>query len=88
MLFLFHDIDIEYSKKEEETMKTSQLVIDAQKSVGRKLALTDITPVYRYDNGQRTDNLDGYRYTVCIESKEFCLKDFWTMLQRFRRTAN
>ena len=47
-------------------MRTSQLVIDANKSVGRKLALTDVAPVYRYSNGQRTDNIEGYRYTVCM----------------------
>ena len=47
-------------------MKISQIVIDTNKSVGRKLALTDVAPVYKYINGQRTDSIDGYRYTVCM----------------------
>lgn len=47
-------------------MDMRNIVIDAAKTVGRKLVLTDIKPAYAYDNGQRTDRIEGYRYEIAM----------------------
>lgn len=47
-------------------MKLNQLIIDSNKTIGKKLALTGIAPIRRYDNGKVTDTIDGYRYSVVM----------------------
>lgn len=44
-------------------MELSDLRIDPA-SLGKNLMLTDIGPVYRYENNKRTEDIIGYRYTV------------------------
>ena len=46
-------------------MKITELLINP-KSVGRGLILTGIRPAYEYRNGQRTDNVVGYKYDVVL----------------------
>lgn len=51
-------------------LKLNDLTINP-KSLGSKLLLVDVTPVYEYSNGQRTDNLTGHRYIVALPDKAF-----------------
>ena len=44
-------------------MDISKLKIDPS-SLGNNLMLTDVNPVYKYENHARTDEVIGYRYTV------------------------
>lgn len=50
-------------------MKINDLVIDPQKTLGRKQIVTGVAPRYIYDaNGKRTDEVRGFNYTcVCPE---------------------
>lgn len=49
-------------------MNISDLIIDP-KSLGNKLWLVDILPVYVYENNKRTENISGYRYIVAMPEK-------------------
>ena len=53
-----------------KVLKLNDLFIDP-KSLGSKLLLVDVTPVYEYTDGKRTDNLTGHRYTVALPEKAF-----------------
>lgn len=44
-------------------MDISKLRIDPA-SLGDNLMLTDVTPVFRYENKAKTDEVVGYRYVV------------------------
>lgn len=49
-------------------LKITDLIIDP-KSLGEKLWLVGVSPAYEYRNGQRTDTILGYRYTVALPEK-------------------
>ena len=49
-------------------MKLADLTISAD-SLGKKLWLVDVTPAYEYRNGNRTESVIGYRYTVALPEK-------------------
>ncbi len=49
-------------------MTITDLIIDP-KSLGTKLWLVDVAPVYEYKNNKRTENVSGYRYTVAMPEK-------------------
>lgn len=49
-------------------MQITDLIIDP-KSLGNKLWLVDITPVYEYKDNRRTENITGYRYTVAMPER-------------------
>ncbi len=49
-------------------MKLNELIIDP-KSLGNKLWLVDVGLAYVYANGQRTDAISGYRYTIALPEK-------------------
>lgn len=54
-------------------MKIQDLIIDP-KSLGSKLWLVDVVPVYEYKDNRRTDNITGYRYVSTkklVKRKEF-----------------
>jgi hypothetical protein len=51
-------------------LKLGDLVIDP-KSLGAKLWLTEITPVYEYRDNKRTENIFGYRYIITLPDKGF-----------------
>lgn len=48
-------------------LKITDLTIDP-KSLGSIMLLADITPVYEYKDGEKTDKLVGYRYSVVLPS--------------------
>ena len=43
----------------------------SNESLGRKLWLVDVLPVYEYKNNERTDKVCGYKYTVVMPEKNF-----------------
>lgn len=49
-------------------MKLQDLII-SPKSLGSKLWLVDVAPVYEYKDNRRTDNITGYRYTVAMPER-------------------
>lgn len=52
-------------------MDILSLVIDVNASLGNKYLLTDIRPVYKYENGKRLDDIDGYKYDIVLPDKKF-----------------
>lgn len=48
-------------------LKITDLRIDP-KSLGATMLLADISPSYEYKDGERTDKLEGYRYSVVLPS--------------------
>lgn len=46
-------------------MSINDLVIDAYKTLGQSMFLTEVRPVYEYRNGTRTDTVSGYKYFAC-----------------------
>lgn len=49
-------------------LKITDLIIDPR-SLGSKFWLVSIDPAYSYQNGQRTSEISGYRYTVALPEK-------------------
>ena len=49
-------------------LKVTEMQIDPR-SLGSKFWLTDVIPAYQYTNGQRTDTITGYRYSICLPEK-------------------
>ena len=39
-------------------------------SLGAKMLLVDVAPVYAYASGERTDKLTGYRYSVALPAHQ------------------
>jgi len=52
-------------------MKLSEMRIDTDKTFGKKYWLVDVAPVYEYKDGEKTDNVAAYRYTVTLPEKNF-----------------
>lgn len=52
-------------------MDVSHLAIDSYASVGKTLILVNVTPSYAYENGTRTDKLEGYRYEIVLPEKAY-----------------
>lgn len=51
-------------------MKITNLKLNAS-CIGKKMLLVDVTPCYKYENGQRTNEIEGYRYVVVLPEMEF-----------------
>ena len=52
-------------------MNIKYLIISPE-SLGKKMRLTDVRPVYQYDaTGKRTDVIAGYKYEVVLEERGF-----------------
>ncbi|MCI5499242.1 MAG: hypothetical protein MR419_06940 [Clostridiales bacterium] len=51
-------------------MKLTDLVIDPH-SLGGEFLLVDVLPAYEYTNGQRTEKIVGYRYTIVLPERRF-----------------
>ena len=49
-------------------IRINDVIID-NRTVGNKFWLTEVTPVYAYANGQRTDTVSGYKYTVALPER-------------------
>ena len=43
----------------------------SNESLGKRLWLVDVLPVYEYKNNERTDKVCGYKYTVVLPDKNF-----------------
>lgn len=50
--------------------KITDVVVDA-KTLGRKLMLVDVKPAYAYKNGERTNEVSGYKYAVVCPDRGF-----------------
>ena len=49
-------------------MTITDLIIDP-KSLGNKLWLADVVPIYEYKDNKRTENIIAYRYVVAMPEK-------------------
>lgn len=47
-------------------MDIKNIVIDAQKTIGKNVLLVDVIPAFEYKNGRRTENVVGYRYEIAM----------------------
>ena len=52
-------------------MEIKNLIIDANRSVGKNLVLVDVAPIKSYVDGRRMNEVSGYRYTVALPDKAF-----------------
>jgi len=52
-------------------MKITDIVIDAEATIGTNPLLVDVKPCYVYVDGQKSDKIDGYRYTVALPEHQF-----------------
>lgn len=52
-------------------MDLKEVVIDAQRTLGRDVMLVDVIPAYEYKDGRRTDKVTGFRYVVTMPSHAF-----------------
>lgn len=51
-------------------MKLTDLIIDPR-SIGKSQLLVDVLPVYRYENGKKTGEIEGYRYILVLPERGF-----------------
>lgn len=51
-------------------MKVSEVAVDAQKTLGSKLWLVDVVPVYEYIGNERTNRIIAYRYMVVLPERK------------------
>lgn len=49
--------------------KASDIVIDANKTFGSKLWLVEVAPYYEYKDGEKTNTVSGYKYTVALPER-------------------
>jgi len=49
-------------------MRITDLII-SNSSLGKRLWLVEVIPVYEYQNSKRTDNITGYRYVVAMPDR-------------------
>lgn len=52
-------------------MKLNDIVIDNEKTLGKHLLLTEVIPYYRYNDGKKTNEIEGYKYTVVLQERKF-----------------
>lgn len=50
-------------------MNINLVEIDANKTVGKNPVLVDVAPSYVYENGKRTGEVSGFKYTVALPDK-------------------
>lgn len=50
-------------------MNINLIAIDANKTVGKNPVLVDVAPSYVYENGKRTGEVSGFKYTVALPDK-------------------
>ena len=49
--------------------KASDIIIDANKTFGSKLWLVEVAPYYEYKDGEKTNTVSGYKYTVALPER-------------------
>lgn len=42
-----------------------EVVIDSYKTLGNSMFLTEVRPYYEYKDGVKSNNVAGYKYSVC-----------------------
>jgi len=53
-------------------LNLKKIKIDATDTVGQRLLLTDVRPVYAYDaSGKKSNDVTGYRYIVVTLEREY-----------------
>lgn len=52
-------------------MNLSDVFIDSKKTLGPKLLLVNVHPVYEYTNGKKSDTISGYKYEICLPTRQF-----------------
>ena len=52
-------------------MNIRDIVIDAEKTVGTKFMLVDVSAYYKYENQERTDNIEGYKYCCVLPERKY-----------------
>ena len=52
-------------------MNINLIAIDANKTIGKNPVLVDVAPAYVYENGKRTGEVSGFKYTVALPDKAF-----------------
>ncbi|OLR58993.1 hypothetical protein BHF70_04760 [Anaerostipes sp. 494a] len=51
-------------------MKITDVVIDANATIGANPLLVDVRACYVYVDGKKTENIEGYRYVVALPDHE------------------
>lgn len=52
-------------------MKTNQIVVNAEQTLGANMRLTAMREAYKYKDGERTNEREGYRYEVVLLDRAF-----------------
>lgn len=50
------------------SLNLKNIVIDVNSTLGNKFFLTGVSPYYSYENGKKTEKIEGYKYTVAVVS--------------------
>lgn len=51
-------------------MKITDVKI-SNSTVGKKLLLVDVQPYYTYKDGERTSTIEGYKYVIVMQERNF-----------------
>jgi len=49
----------------------SDLCIDVHATMGKNFKLIEVNPVYKYENGKVTNEVQAYKYNVVLEDKRY-----------------
>lgn len=52
-------------------MDIRNVVIDAEKTVGKNPVLVDVAPSYEYKDGKRSDAISGFKYTIAMPAMAY-----------------
>lgn len=52
-------------------MKITDIIIDAEATLGSNPLLVDVKPCYVYVDGKKSEKIDGYRYIVALPDHQF-----------------
>lgn len=52
-------------------MNITNIIIDTERTLGKQALLVDVNPVFKYENGRRTDTIEGYRYDTVFPGAGF-----------------
>ena len=52
-------------------MEIKDIVVDSYATVGKNLMLVGVSPSYAYDNGKRTDTINGYKYEIVMPERMY-----------------
>ena len=52
-------------------MKPTEVIINAEATIGTNPLLVDVKPWYIYVDGHKSDDIEGYRYIVALPDHQF-----------------